>query len=852
MNDNKNSISPMMQQYLSIKSDYKDILLFYRMGDFYELFFDDAIEASKILDITLTSRGNVNGDPIKMAGVPFHSVEQYLVKLINAGKSIAICEQTGEVGVGKGPVKREVVKILTPGTLTDSSLLSDKITNRIIAIYYFKRKYGISWISLESGEFKTKLINDNDLENELNRLDVCEILVADDFKIQLSNFWQNKITYINNWHFDRFSSYKLLTEFFNVENLDSFGLNLDNHSLAISSSGALLNYIKITQKTLPRHLEKLSLEENEKFIGLDVSSRRNLEITRTLSGKNSPTLFSAIDYCSSNMGSRLLAYWVHNPIRNHKEILQRQEAVKTLFHDYDDIHSKLKKISDIERISARISLGNARPRDLSGLRSSLQILISLNNKNYFGLLKDIFALFPLLKPVINYLDKAILEEPSIWVKDGNVINIGFNNKLDELRKIQDNLDDYLLNLQQIEKDKTGFNTLKVEYNRLNGFYIEISKKEAINVPLNYMRKQTLKNVERFTISELKDIENKFLNAKHMAISLEKNLYDEIILYLQENLNLLQKVAKSTAILDVLNSFAKQAVQNNYVQPEFVNYSTINIVGGRHPVINNLVDNFIENDCLFDSRKKFMLLTGPNMGGKSTYMRQNALIVLLAHIGSFVPAKKVVLGDIDRIFTRIGSSDDLATNRSTFMVEMSETAYILNNATDKSLVLMDEVGRGTCTVDGIILANLIALYIINKIKSFTLFATHYFELTNIANENKVVFNMHFDAVEEGDNIVFLHNIKSGPAQKSYGIAVAKLAGIPSLIIKQAKKNLIKIEDEKKQFQYDLFSLTEEIEEEINEDIIRYISNIKLDEITPKEALNILYELKEMQRTKNKVN
>lgn len=860
----KSTVSPMMQQYLAIKSQHADKLVFYRMGDFYELFLDDAVEAAKLLDITLTTRGQMDGVPIKMAGVPFHAAEQYLARLVKMGKSVAVCEQVGEVGVGKGPVERKVVRIVTPGTLTDAAFLEDKETNRIAAVNADKKNVAIAWASLQSGEFKTKLTTADKLADELARLQAAEILLPegkslpDGFQTTSAN-----ITRLNSWQFAADAGAKLLTEYFGCQDLHGFGLDGKEHETAVGAAGALLNYIRLTQNLMPQHLDGISLETDSQYIGMDAATRRNLEITQTLSGKKSPTLFSILDGCATHMGSRLLALWLHHPLRSRAHIRARQEAVAALGSQYETLQGRLKNIADIERIAARIAVGNARPRDLAALRDSLFALNEIElSAEGSSLLETLKAVFPETLPVAETLKAAVMPEPAVWLKDGGVINQGYSAELDELRHIQNHGDEFLLELEARERERTGLSTLKVEFNRVHGFYIELSKVQAEQAPADYQRRQTLKNAERFITPELKTFEDKVLTAQEQALALEKQLFDGVLKNLQTALPQLQKAAKAAAALDVLSTFAATAAERGFVCPEFADYPVIHIENGRHPVVEQQVRHFTANHTNLDHKHRLMLLTGPNMGGKSTYMRQVALIVLLAHTGSFVPADSAQIGPIDQIFTRIGASDDLASNRSTFMVEMSETAYILHHATDQSLVLMDEVGRGTSTFDGLALAQAIAEHLLQKNKSFSLFATHYFELTKLPEAHATAVNMHLSALEQGQDIVFLHHIEPGPASKSYGIAVAKLAGLPNRALKAAQKHLDELEAQaaNAQPQLDIFNLipseqddsdsnrpSEKYEDAAPEGVLTKALNLlNPDSLTPLEALSELYRLKELSR------
>lgn len=866
----KSAVSPMMQQYLAIKSQHADKLVFYRMGDFYELFLDDAVEAAKLLDITLTTRGQMDGVPIKMAGVPFHAAEQYLARLVKMGKSVAVCEQVGEVGAGKGPVERKVVRIVTPGTLTDAAFLEDKETNRIAAVNADKKHVAIAWASLQSGEFKTKLTTADKLADELARLQAAEILLPEGKS--LPDGFQSaqpargttsaNITRLNSWQFAADAGAKLLTEYFGCQDLHGFGLDGKEHEAAVGAAGALLNYIRLTQNLMPQHLDGLSLETDSQYIGMDAATRRNLEITQTLSGKKSPTLFSILDGCATHMGSRLLALWLHHPLRSRAHIRARQAAVAALGSQYETLQGRLKNIADIERIAARIAVGNARPRDLAALRDSLFALSEIElSAEGSSLLETLKAIFPETLPVAETLKAAVMPEPAVWLKDGGVINQGYCAELDELRHIQNHGDEFLLDLEARERERTGLSTLKVEFNRVHGFYIELSKVQAEQAPADYQRRQTLKNAERFITPELKAFEDKVLTAQEQALALEKRLFEALLKEVQTALPQLQKAAKAAAALDVLSTFAVTAAERGFVRPEFADYPVIHIENGRHPVVEQQVRHFTANHTDLDHKRRLMLLTGPNMGGKSTYMRQVAHIVLMAHTGSFVPADAAQIGPIDQIFTRIGASDDLASNRSTFMVEMSETAYILHHATEQSLVLMDEVGRGTSTFDGLAIAHAVAGHLLQKNKSFSLFATHYFELTKLPEAHATAVNMHLSALEQGQDIVFLHHIEPGPAGKSYGIAVAKLAGLPNRALKAAQKHLNDLENQAaaNRSQLDIFSTMpsengaeeEEKEQEIEpvnnlqaNELAEALAQIQPDNLTPREALDALYRLKEM--------
>jgi DNA mismatch repair protein MutS len=859
----KPTLTPMMTQYLSIKADHQDKLLFYRMGDFYELFLDDAVEAARLLDITLTTRGQINGEPIKMAGVPYHAVEQYLAKLVKLGKSVAICEQTGEVGANKGPVERQVVRIVTPGTLTDTALLEDKETNRIVAVSLLKKQLGVAWLSLQNGEFCCKIISPEALPHELARLQAAEILLSDQIqdKLNLASH-DRQLTRLHAWQFAADTGARMIQRYFGSQDLRAFGLRSGEHDAAIGAAGALLNYVQQTQMQLPKHLDSLTLEQESAYIGMDAATRRNLELTQTLSGQKAPTLFSVLDQCATHMGSRLLAQWLHQPLRRHEQIVARQQAVAALAPQCVQVTAMLNQVADIERIAARIAIGSARPRDLSALRDSLAVLSAfrLEESDQSSLVQTLLEQFPPAAPVAQQLTMAIMPEPAIWLRDGGVINDGFDAELDELRRLQNHADEFLQQLESRERERTGLSSLKVEFNRVHGFYIELSKVQSEQAPADYQRRQTLKNAERYITPELKAFEEKVLSAQQNALTREKQLYDALLLQLQAELSLLQRCARAAATLDVLTTLANYADTEHYCFPKLVNYPCLQISNGRHPVVAAQVKQFTANDTQLDDKRRLMLLTGPNMGGKSTYMRQVALIVLLAHIGAPVPADSCTLGEFDQIFTRIGASDDLAGNRSTFMVEMSETAYILHHATDRSLVLMDEVGRGTSTFDGLALAQAIAEHLLQKNHSYTLFATHYFELTQLPQQYAHAFNMHLAALEQGQDIVFLHHIESGPASKSYGIAVAKLAGLPARALNAAYRYLQALEQHaaNEQPQLDMFQVQSESEDMaeteqpntdadnssvsmIPADLCAQLNALNPDELTPKAALAAVYDL-----------
>lgn len=848
--DNLNQHTPMMQQYLKIKAEYSDMLVFYRMGDFYELFFEDAETGSKLLGITLTKRGASAGNPIKMAGVPYHAAEQYLTKLIKLGCSVVIVDQVGDPN-SKGPIERKVTRIITPGTLTDDILLDKKQNNLILALTTHKDYYGMAWISLSAGTFLISEGNTGDIDNQIERLRPAEIIASEKLINQLKLTKPN-LAYkiIPDWHFDFDLSKRRLCEHFATQDLDGFGIS--QYKLAINSAGVLLEYAKQTQNNQLPHINSLIYDNQSDYLILDAISRRNLEISQTIRGEKEPTLISILDKCATNMGSRLLDNWLNNPLKSHTKIKERYQAISILQSIYIQTQSILHQVCDVERITARIAVRSARPRDLAALRDSLRLLPELNFLNELIdselLIKINHAINSFDKEIINHLQLTLKEEPSLLIRDGNVINHGYNEELDRLRNIQTNGSEFLLELEAREREKTGIPNLKIEYNRVHGYYIEISRSNLDKAPLEYRRTQTLKNAERFTTPELKTFENEVLSAQDKALALEKRLYEEILDFLVCHIGKLKTLANALASLDVLCSFAKISIENNYCCPELVVYPQLNIIGGRHPVVESQVDQFIANDIKLTQKQNFLLITGPNMGGKSTYMRQTAIITLLAYCGSFVPAKSAQIGDIDRIFTRIGASDDLSGGKSTFMVEMSETANILNNASDKSLIIMDEVGRGTSTFDGLALAYAIARYIVEQCGSYTLFATHYFELTDLANHYSQIGNVHLNAVEHKDQIIFMHHVEAGPAAKSYGIQVASLAGAPKQVLATAKKYLQHLETQSQnQAQIDLFSVEEASNEALpcitsqEETVLRELHQIIPDNLSAKEALELIYEL-----------
>ncbi|MGH8743142.1 MAG: DNA mismatch repair protein MutS [Burkholderiales bacterium] len=840
--------TPMMQQYLRIKSDYPHMLVFYRMGDFYELFYDDAERAARLLDITLTRRGESSGSPVKMAGVPYHAVENYLGKLIKLGESVAICEQIGDPASAKGPVERKVMRIITPGTLTDSGLLDEKHDNLLLAIAPQSKMLGLAWLNLAAGRFRVLETPESQLATELERLQPSEILLPEGFTNPLLVNCSSAVKRLAPWHFDFDAATRNLCRQFGTLDLSGFGC--DGLHASIAAAGALLEYARTAQGTALAHVNALQAEHHDDFVRMDASTRRNLEISETIRGESSPTLLSLLDTCAMGMGSRLLRHWLHHPLRNPETIKLRLQAVASLLADalYSRVHKLLKNCADIERITSRIALKSARPRDLSGVRDSLKLMPILQERMASlssPRLAELAVALDVPEPLAKLLQHALQTEPSAMLRDGGVIADGYDTELDELRAISNNCGEFLMQLEAREKGRTGLSTLKVEYNKVHGFYIEVSRTQAERVPDDYRRRQTMKNAERFITPELKSFEDKALSAAERALAREKQLYDALLDALAPYISTLQNLAVAVAELDVLAAFSERAASLNYTSPEFSEEPGILVEDGRHPVVEQQVAHFIANSTRLASTRQMLLITGPNMGGKSTYMRQTALIVLLAHCGSFVPAKSAVISPVDQIFTRIGSSDDLAGGRSTFMMEMTEAANILHHATERSLVLVDEIGRGTSTFDGLALAWAIAGHLLEKNRSLTLFATHYFELTRLAQHYPQVANVHLDAVEHRDHIVFLHAVEEGPASQSYGLQVAQLAGVPTTVIKSAKQYLLQLEQQGigKDAQGDLFDpQTEAATRAPEHPVWPLLSEMDPDQLSPKQALEFVYKLK----------
>ncbi len=846
----------MMRQYLGIKKDYPDMLVFYRMGDFYELFYEDAKRAAALLDITLTARGKSGGNPIPMAGVPYHAVEGYLAKLVRKGESVAICEQIGDPATSKGPVERKVTRIVTPGTLTDEALLPDSGDNLVAAVFADDSGTGLAWLDLSAGRFRmTELAGADALGGELERLRPAELIHSEDqpgLRDQRDDF---RATSRPPWHFDIDSARRLLCSQFKTLDLSAFGC--EDYPRGLTAAGALLQYVIDTQKTALPHIDSIAVERNDDAVVMDGPTRRNLELEQSLSGMPEHTLAGIMDSCQSPMGSRLLRRWIQRPLRDAAVRLARYQAIDTLIARSapTDLQESLARIGDVERILSRVALRSARPRDLAQLGHALDSLPELARRledmDSPGLqeLRRNIGDHPRMREL---LARALIDNPPMLIRDGGVIARGFDEELDDLRAIAENADQFLLDLEAREKDRTGIQTLKLGYNRVHGYYIEISKGQAANAPVEYVRRQTLKGAERYITPELKEFEDKVLGARERALSREKFLYDGLLDSLLENLADLQASAAALAELDVLVSFAERAVTLDLSRPEIAAEPCIEIRGGRHPVVEHVSEApFVANDLTLNDDQRLLVITGPNMGGKSTYMRQAALIVVLAHIGSFVPAERLRIGPIDRIFTRIGASDDLAGGRSTFMVEMTETATILNNATDQSLVLMDEIGRGTSTFDGLSLAWAAAHHMGEQARAFTLFATHYFELTALADELPACRNVHLDATEHDGTLVFLHAVRAGPANQSYGLQVASLAGVPAKVIRRARAYLTTLEshqqppNDRAQGELPLAMPAPEPASMPPADPLREtLADIDPDDLSPREALAALYRLKDL--------
>ncbi len=846
----------MMRQYLGIKSDYPDMLVFYRMGDFYELFYDDAKRAASLLDITLTARGKSGGNAIPMCGVPYHAVEGYLAKLVRKGESVAICEQIGDPATSKGPVERKVTRVVTPGTLTDEALLSANRDNVVAAVFANDGGYGIAWLDLSAGRFcLTEAADQESLFGEIERLRPAELVVDENLLEADHSFGEAindriRVTRRPPWHFELDSSTRLLCNQFGTRDLSGFGCN--GFPRGVAAAGALLQYVNDTQKAALPHLQSIKVELRDDALIMDGPTRRNLELEESLSGLHQHTLAGVMDHCQTAMGSRLLRRWIQRPLCNAEILRSRYQALDALITTgaVESLQESLKGIGDVERILSRVALRSARPRDLRQLGEALSRLPELQkliNAIDAPLLAELADQIGEHREQQHLLARAIIDSPPMLIRDGGVIASGYDDELDDLRAIAENADQYLVDLELRERERTGIATLKLGYNRVHGYYIEISRLQADKAPVEYVRRQTLKSAERYITPELKEFEDKVLGARERALSREKHLYEALIDKLHVVLGEMQLSAAGLAELDVLVCFAERAQTLNLSRPEISAVPCIEIEGGRHLVVEQVIDTpFIANDLSLDEESRLLVITGPNMGGKSTYMRQTALIVILAHIGSYVPADKLIIGPVDRIFTRIGASDDLAGGRSTFMVEMTETATILNNATEQSLVLMDEIGRGTSTFDGLSLAWAAAHRMGEKTRSFTLFATHYFELTALAQELSGCNNVHLDATEHDGQLVFLHAVKAGPANQSYGLQVASLAGVPNDVIRRAKSYLKTLESHQAEHSFNpQGQLSLSVEEPVDDDPVRSaVDELSPDTMTPREALDALYKLKNL--------
>lgn len=831
----------MMQQYLRIKEDHPHMLLLYRMGDFYELFFDDAKRAAQLLDLTLTHRGQSAGIPIPMAGVPYHAVESYLARLLKKGESVAICEQIGDPSTSKGPVERQVTRIITPGTVTDEALLDAHRDNLLLAIFHEKKQFGLAWVDLSGGRFHLLQVHNTEgLFAEINRLQPSEILVDESTNLPEWMHHHDAITIRPSGEFDKKRALTLLTEQFKIE--DSKLFNRQEYSLAYQAAGCLLNYLQVTQRQALPHLTIVTFEQNEDFIQLDAATQQHLELFENYRGERTHSLLALLDHTANPMGSRLLKRWLGRPLRDQASIKKRQEAI-TEFIDqqqFSCLHQLFQQICDIQRIISRIALKSARPRDLIQLRQTLALLPEIRlilTHHQTEFIKELSADLTPLPILLDLLSQALVDNPPMLIRDGGVIAKGFDEDLDELRSLSEHATDKLLMLEQQEKARSGLSSLKFGFNRVQGYYIELSRVQSEKAPPDYQRKQTLKNAERYITPELKAFEEKVLSSEVKALAREKWLYDHLLDEIQPFIPTLFKMADALSILDVLSCLSERAQSLGWCCPNFVPQSTIQIQQGRHPVIEQLLqEKFIANDLNLHPSQHMVLITGPNMGGKSTYMRQNALIVLLAHIGSYVPAKQVCLGPIDKIFTRIGASDDLSAGRSTFMVEMTETAHILQQATPHSLVLIDEIGRGTSTHDGMALAYACCAYLANSIQAYTLFSTHYFELTALPGEFSCIRNVHMQASLAHGGIAFLYQVEPGAANRSYGLEVAALAGIPAEVLNIAYQHLQHVQNSAQPESACTCKTT------IDSILSRELAKIDADQLTAREALNLVYHLK----------
>ncbi|QQG29441.1 DNA mismatch repair protein MutS [Pectobacterium carotovorum] len=841
--------TPMMQQYFRLKAEHPEILLFYRMGDFYELFYDDAKRASQLLDISLTKRGASAGEPIPMAGVPHHAVENYLARLVQMGESVAICEQIGDPATSKGPVERKVVRIVTPGTISDEALLQEKQDNLLAAIWQDGRGFGYATLDISSGRFRVSEPADREtMAAELQRTNPAELLYPESFESMDLIETRHGLRRRPLWEFEPDTARQQLNLQFGTRDLTGFGV--EQAKLALRAAGCLLQYAKDTQRTSLPHIRGITMERQQDGIIMDAATRRNLELTQNLSGGVENTLAAVLDCTVTAMGSRMLKRWIHMPSRDIEALKQRQQAISALQDITPDLQPSLRQVGDLERILARLALRTARPRDLARMRHAFQQFPDIREQLApldTDSVRRLVSLIGQFDELRDLLERAVVEAPPVLVRDGGVIAPGYHAELDEWRALADGASDYLDRLEIREREKLGLDTLKVGFNGVHGYYIQVSRGQSHLVPIHYVRRQTLKNAERYIIPELKEYEDKVLTSKGKALALEKALYDELFDLLLPHLAELQQSAAALAELDVLTNLAERADTLNYVCPTLSDQPGIKITGGRHPVVEQVLrEPFISNPLSLAPQRRMLIITGPNMGGKSTYMRQAALIVLMAHIGCFVPADQAVIGPVDRIFTRVGAADDLASGRSTFMVEMTETANILHNATENSLVLMDEIGRGTSTYDGLSLAWACAENLANRIKAMTLFATHYFELTTLPEKMEGVVNVHLDAREHGDTIAFMHSVQDGAASKSYGLAVAALAGVPKEVIKRARQKLKELEtlsNNASSSHIDGAQLALLSNDEPSP-AIEALEAIDPDALTPRQALDWLYQLKKM--------
>jgi DNA mismatch repair protein MutS len=848
MESNISNHTPVMQQYLRIKAEHQDKLLFYRMGDFYELFYGDAERAAQLLDITLTKRGQSAGAPIPMAGVPYHAAEGYLAKLVRLGVSVAICEQIGDPGVTKGPVERKVVRIITPGTVTDEALLEERRDNLLAALHRQSDDYGLAVLDLGSGRFAVQQLRGEEaLRGELERLCPAELLVEEDSDLPSRLGVTAGITRRPPWHFDLESAERGLTHQLGTRDLLGFGC--DDVPLGVAAAGCLLQYVNDTQRSALPHIRGLTVERRESFLIIDAATRRNLELTDSLSGQPRHTLAGVLDRTATAMGARLLRRWISRPLRDRQVVEQRLATVAELLEQRlaEPLQEELRGIGDVERILARVALGSARPRDLAGLREALTRLPALQGLLEMAaspLLGDLAEAIGTHPETLDLLRRALIEQPPMLIRDGGVIAPGFDAELDDLRTMAEGADGFLLELETRERARTGISGLKVSYNRVHGYYIEVTRAHSERIPDDYLRRQTLKGAERYITPELKRFEDQVLSARERSLGRERLLYEGLLETLRGRLAPLQDCAAGLAELDVLANLAERAGRLDLCCPTLSEEPGIEIEDGRHPVVEQVSDHpFVTNGVELGPRRRMLIVTGPNMGGKSTFMRQTALITLMAWCGSFVPARSARLGPVDRIFSRIGAADDLAGGRSTFMVEMEETANILHNASDQSLVLMDEIGRGTSTFDGLSLAWAAAVELATRTRAYTLFATHYFELTTLPEEHSGIANVHLDAAEHGDGIVFLHALREGPANQSYGLQVAALAGVPKRVIDHARKHLRELEDAAHRHAHkDTRQLSLFADEPPPHPALERLKALDPDALSPREALSLLYQLK----------